>query len=103
MKYPVHTSILITLLALGSLAACSSTPTQESAGQYVDDVTLTTKVKAAIFNDPILKASEINVETFKGRVQLSGFVSSRESIDRAVSVTRNVSGVQAVQNDMRLK
>ena len=64
---------------------------------------ITTKVKAAILNDPSLKVAEINVETFKGVVQLSGFVNSREDINRAVVVARGVGGVTAVKNDLRLK
>ncbi len=86
-----------------AMIGCAATPTHEGTGQYVDDTVITTKTKAAIFNDPMLKASEINVETFKGAVQLSGFVNSQESINRAVAVARNVSGVTSVKNDMRLK
>jgi osmotically-inducible protein OsmY len=98
-----RTSILVAAVALTALAGCASTERHESTGQYVDDTTITTKVKAAIFNDPMLKSAEINVETFKGRVQLSGFVSSRASIDRAVSLAQGVSGVTSVANDMRVK
>jgi osmotically-inducible protein OsmY len=98
-----RTSILFAALAIGALSGCASTAKQESTGQYVDDTAITTKVKAAIFNDPMLKSAEINVETFKGRVQLSGFVSSRASIDHAVQVAQGVSGVTSVGNDMRLK
>ena len=96
-------SLLIAALALAGLAGCASTPRHESTGQYIDDSALTTSVKAAIFNDPSLKSAEINVETFKGRVQLSGFVSSRASIDRAVVVAQSVTGVTSVVNDMRVK
>ena len=96
-------SVLVAAVALTSLVGCASTSKQESTGQYVDDTAITTKVKAAIFNEPTLKSSEINVETFKGRVQLSGFVTSRASIDRAVQVAQGVSGVTSVGNDMRLK
>ena len=85
------------------MLACAPSPKHESAGEYIDDSVITTKVKAAIVDDPALKAAEINVETFKGRVQLSGFVSSREQLDRAVEVTRKVTGVKSVVNDMRLK
>jgi len=75
----------------------------ERAGEYIDDSVLTTRVKAAIFNEPNLKSAEINVETFKGVVQLSGFVSSRDAIRRAVEVARHVDGVKSVNNDMRVK
>lgn len=86
-----------------SLVGCAGTRSQESTGEYVEDSYITTKVKAAILNEPDLKVSEINVETFKGIVQLSGFVSSKEAADRAVEVARNVKGVKSVQNDMRLR
>jgi len=96
-------SVLVAAVALTTLVGCASTRQHESPGQYVDDTTITTKVKAAIFNEPTLKSAEINVETFKGRVQLSGFVRSRDNIDRAVQVAQGVSGVTSVGNDMRLK
>lgn len=98
-----RTSILVAAVAFTALAGCASSQKQESAGQYVDDTAITAKVKAAIFNEPTLKSAEINVETFKGRVQLSGFVTSRASIDRAVVIAQGVSGVTSVANDMRVK
>ena len=82
---------------------CGSTSTQEGTGEYVDDSVITAKVKAAIFNEPGLKSAEINVETFKGTVQLSGFVSSHANINKAIAVTRAVHGVKAVKNDMHVK
>jgi osmotically-inducible protein OsmY len=96
-------SILSAAFVLSAVAGCASTEKRESTGQYMDDTAITTKVKSAILNEPSLKSTEINVETFKGRVQLSGFVSSRASIDRAVEVTQAVSGVTSVANDMRVK
>lgn len=93
-----------TLLAgLVLLTACAATPQAEGTGEYMDDTVVTTKVKAAVLNDPGLKAAEINVETFKGRVQLSGFVRSQADIDRAMTLVRGVKGVTSVSNDMRLK
>ncbi|HZR03752.1 MAG TPA: BON domain-containing protein [Burkholderiales bacterium] len=82
---------------------CSSTSKQEGMGEYVDDTIVTSKVKAAIFNEPSLKSAQINVETFKGVVQLSGFVDSQAAIDKAGEVTRGVKGVTSVKNDIRLK
>jgi len=90
-------------LALMMSLGCASTRTHEGTGEYVDDSVITTKVKAAIFNEPGLKVSEVQVETFKGVVQLSGFVSSRDDIKGAVRVASAVSGVKSVTNDMRLK
>ena len=95
------TFILAILLA--SVLGCAGTPTKEGTGEYFDDTVITSKVKAAIFNEPSLKSAEINVETFKGTVQLTGFVSSRADINRAVEVARGVKGVTSVRNDMRLK
>ena len=90
-------------IVLAALMGCASTATQEGTGEYVDDTVITTKVKAEIFNEPSLKSAEINVETFKGVVQLSGFVNSQDDINRAVRVARSVKGVVSVRNDMRLK
>jgi len=81
----------------------STQSNQEGVGEYIDDTVLTTKVKALIFDDSTLKSMEISVETFKGVVQLSGFVSSQANIDRAVEIARSVSGVTLVKNDMQLK
>lgn len=75
----------------------------ETAGEYIDDSVITTKVKSAIFNEPGLKSAEINVETYKGVVQLSGFVRSQANINRAVEVARGVRGLKSVKNDMRVK
>ncbi len=100
-----HTTILALCAAvfLTSVTGCASTPTHESTGQYIDDSVVTTSVKAAILNEPTLKVSEINVETFKGNVQLSGFVRSEDNIATAMRVARGVDGVKSVKNDMRLK
>ena len=96
-------SALFVAVSLVSVVGCASTPQKEGTGEYIDDTVITTKVKAAILNEPTLKSAEINVETFKGVVQLSGFVNSRADIDKAVVVTRGVGGVKSVKNDMRLK
>jgi osmotically-inducible protein OsmY len=88
---------------VASAWGCGSTSTKEGTGEYVDDSVITTKVKTAIFNDSSLKVNEINVETFKGVVQLSGFVRSQADIDKAVQVARGVAGVKSVMNDMRVK
>jgi osmotically-inducible protein OsmY len=103
MTHFARVSVLLAAVALTTLAGCASTQKQESTGQYIDDTAITTSVKAAIFNEPTLKSAEINVETFKGRVQLSGFVSSRDNINRAVAVAQGVKGVTSVANDMRVK
>jgi len=94
---------LLVLLALAVIVGCAATRTQESTGEYVDDSTITAKVKAAIFDDPALKVLQINVETFKGVVQLSGFVNSAEIRSRAAVVASRVSGVKSVKNDLIVK
>lgn len=94
---------MLAILAAASLIGCASTSRSEGTGEYVDDTVITGKVKAAILEEPSLKSSEINVETFKGTVQLSGFVASRGDIDTAVATAQHVKGVKVVKNDMRLK
>lgn len=103
MKQLKRFTLFLSAVVLMAIVGCASTETREGTGQYLDDSVITTKVKAAIFNEPTLKSLEINVETFKGVVQLSGFVSSRSSIDKAVEVARSVSGVRSVKDDMRVK
>jgi osmotically-inducible protein OsmY len=98
-----RTSVLFAAVSLTALVGCASTQKHESTGQYIDDSAITASVKAAIFNEATLKSAEINVETFKGRVQLSGFVSSQASIERAVQVAQGINGVSSVANGMRLK
>ena len=94
---------LFLVVLLASLLGCASTATKEGTGEYVDDSVITAKVKTAIFGDETLKSSEINVETFKGVVQLSGFVKQPADIARAEEVARSVKGVTSVKNDMRVK
>lgn len=103
MKQVKWVSAVFMAVLLVSALGCAGTSQKEGTGEYVDDSVITTKVKSAILHEPGLKSSEINVETFKGAVQLSGFVSSRADINRAVELTRSVSGVKSVKNDMRLK
>jgi osmotically-inducible protein OsmY len=105
MKNVKFATTLIAALMLTSVVGCASTASDkhETPGQYIDDAAVTTGVKAAIVKDPSLKVSEINVETYKGVVQLSGFVSSAENIATATTVARSVNGVKSVKNDLRLK
>jgi len=86
-----------------SVLGCASTQKQEGTAEYIDDSLITTKVKTAILNEPGLKVAEINVETFKGIVQLSGFVNSATAKNEAVQVARSVKGVKSVKDDMRVK
>jgi osmotically-inducible protein OsmY len=94
---------LLAIVAIAGTLGCASTSRSEGTGEYIDDAVITTKVKSAIFEQPNLKSAEINVETFKGIVQLSGFVSSRDNANTAVMVARNVKGVTSVKDDMRVK
>jgi len=90
-------------IALASTLGCASTSTKEGTGEYFDDSVVTTKVKAAIFNEPSLSSNQISVETFKGTVQLSGFVKTQSEISKAGEIARGVNGVASVKNDLRLK
>lgn len=96
-------SFLICMGLIAAFLGCASTPTREGTGEYVDDSAITTKVKAAILNEPSLKVFQINVETFKGEVQLSGFVDSGRSVNKAGEVARSVSGVRSVKNNLIVK
>lgn len=88
-----------TMLATG----CSSTPTDKSVGEVVDDGWITTRVKATFVEDKLVSAKDIQVETFKGTVQLSGFADSTDERARAADLARNIKGVKSVKNDIRLK
>lgn len=98
---------LLTALVIGvgglTTVACTPTRTHESAGEYSQDALVTTRVKAALVKEPNLKSMSISVDTFRGTVQLSGFVDNATQIARAVSVTRGVDGVEAVKNDLHVK
>ncbi len=98
-KLATMAAVLLVTATLG----CASTATKEGTGEYVDDTVITGKVKTAIFEEPTLKSAEINVETFKGVVQLSGFVSSQDNVNTAMATARAVNGVTSVKNDMRVK
>jgi osmotically-inducible protein OsmY len=87
------------MLAIGR----DRTRRQEGSGEYIDGTVITGKVKAAIFNDPSLKSAQINVQTFKGVVQMSGFIGSQAEINQAVLIARRIKGVTAVKNNVRIK
>jgi osmotically-inducible protein OsmY len=97
----IHCLVLLALIA--TFAACASTRTQESAGEYVDDSVITAKIKTQLANDDFLKSFQISVESRKGIVQLSGFVNSRNAVDKAGQIARGVEGVKSVRNDLIVK
>ena len=103
MKNFKSISVIATSLVFATMLGCASTAKHEGTGEYVDDTVITTKVKSEILAEPGLKSAEINVETFKGVVQLSGFVSSQANINKAVELANHVKGVTSVKNDMRVK
>jgi osmotically-inducible protein OsmY len=94
---------VLAALAMAVTLGCASTSRSEGTGEYVDDTVITAKVKTAILGESTLKSTEINVETFKGTVQLSGFVNSQSDVNKAIVVAKNVKGVKSVKNDMRVK
>ena len=99
----IFISIILAVELTAGLLGCASTPTQESTGQYIDDSAITTKIKAKIAEDDLLKSFSISVETFKGVVQLSGFVNSQLTIDKAGRIASSVEGVKSVKNDLVVK
>ncbi len=90
-------------ILLVAFVGCASTPTQEGTGEYFDDSVITAKVKTALFHEASLKSFDIKVQTFKGKVQLSGFVNTQADIDKAVEIAHNVKGVVEVRNSLQLK
>jgi osmotically-inducible protein OsmY len=96
-------NVLVCIGLLTTFLGCAATQKKESTGQYIDNSVITTKVKAAIFDEPTLKTLQINVETFKGEVQLSGFVDSAQSAQKATEVATSVEGVVSVKNDLIVK
>ena len=94
---------LVLLMLITTFAACASTRTSESPGDYIDDSVITTKVKALLAEDDFLKSFQISVETYKGTVQLSGFVNSQQAVDKAGQIARGVKGVQSVKNNLIVK
>jgi osmotically-inducible protein OsmY len=96
-------SLFFAAASLLFVLGCASTAKQESTGEYLDESVITSKVKTAIFAEPSLKVLQINVETTKNVVQLSGDVSSRDEMDKAVEIARSVGGVRSVRNELQLK
>jgi osmotically-inducible protein OsmY len=94
---------VLAALAMATALGCASTSKHEGTGEYIDDSVITTKVKAAILEEKTLKSAEINVETFKGTVQLSGFVADPANSGTAMRVAQGVEGVKSVKNDIRVK
>jgi osmotically-inducible protein OsmY len=97
----IHCLVLLMLIA--SFAACASSRTSESTGEYVDDSVITTKVKALLAEDDFLRSFQISVETYRGIVQLSGFVNSQQTVDKAGQIARSVKGVTSVKNSLIVK
>jgi osmotically-inducible protein OsmY len=97
----IHFLALLMLIAV--FAACASTRTHESAGEYIDDSVITTKVKSLLAEDDFLKSFQISVETYQGTVQLSGFVNSQQAVDKAGEITKSVKGVKSIKNNLIVK
>lgn len=97
------TRFVIGLLLVALMAGCAGSATRESTGEYIDDSSITASVKAAIYNDPMLKVGQISVESHKGVVQLSGFVDSKQAASRAAELARSVKGVKSVKNSLIVK
>ncbi len=93
----------VLVMLMVAFVACASTSKQESTGQYVDDSVITTKVKALLAADDFLNSFQISVETYKGSVQLSGFVGSQNAVNKAGEIARSVKGVTSVKNDLIVK
>jgi osmotically-inducible protein OsmY len=102
-KRNIFIGYLLMLMLIVTFVACASTAKQESTGEYVDDSVITTKVKALLAQDDFLKSFKISVETYKGTVQLSGFVNSQDAVNKAGQIARSVKGVRSVKNNLIVK
>lgn len=102
-KWNRFVGYIVLVMFIAAFVACASTSKQKSTGQYVDDSVITTKVKSLLANDDFLKSFQIGVETYKGVVQLSGFVNSQQAVDKAIQISRSVKGVTSVRNDLIVK
>jgi osmotically-inducible protein OsmY len=102
-KRTVFIPFLLVLMLMATFVSCASTPKHEGTGEYVDDSVITTKVKSLLAADDFLKSFQISVETYKGIVQLSGFVNSQNAVDKASQITRDVKGVKSVKNNLIVK
>ncbi|HME43881.1 MAG TPA: BON domain-containing protein [Syntrophorhabdales bacterium] len=102
-KRNVFIPFLLVLMLIATFASCASTPKQESTGEYVDDSVITTKVKSLLAADDFLKSFQIGVESYKGIVQLSGFVNSQNAVDKAGQIAGSVKGVRSVKNNLIVK
>ena len=102
-KKSVLIGYLVLIVLVVTFMACASSPKRESTGEYVDDSVITTKVKALLAEDAFLKSFQIGVETYKGTVQLSGFVDSQSTVNKAVEITKSVKGVRSVKNNLIVK
>jgi osmotically-inducible protein OsmY len=102
-KINMYIRCFVLMMLIATFVACASTSKQEGTGEYVDDSVITTKVKSLLASDDFLKSFQIGVETFKGTVQLSGFVDSQKAVDKAVEITKTVGGVKSVKNNLIVK
>ena len=102
-KRNIITCCLVLMMLVVTFAGCASTRTRESAGEFVDDSVITTKVKSLLANDDFLKSFQISVETYQGTVQLSGFVNSQKAVSKASEIVRSVKGVQSIKNNLIVK
>jgi hyperosmotically inducible protein len=96
-------TMIVAAVAVVSMAACSATRTTRSTGETVDDATVTAKVKTALARDPATSAYRIEVESYRGEVQLNGFVESADMKSSATRVAKSVSGVKSVSNNLQVQ
>jgi osmotically-inducible protein OsmY len=102
-KRNIAIHFLVLLMLIAAFAACASTPTRESTGEYVDDSVITTKIKSLLAQDDFLKSFQISVETYQGVVQLSGFVNSQQAVNKAGEIVRSVKGIKSIKNNLIVK
>ena len=103
MRIAQRFTAFIVAVVMLAMVACTPASSRKSPGEVIDDTVITAKVKSALIADPDLKAYQINVETYKGTVQLSGFVTAPDHIQKATQMTRDIKGVSSVKNDLSVR
>jgi len=95
-------TLLLGSAGVAFTAGCSSTAEHRSTGAYIDDTSITAKVKGAFVKDDVVKAMDVKVDTYNGTVQLSGFVENADQKMRAEQIARGIAGVREVTNNIQL-
>ena len=102
-KRNIVIQFFLLLMVIAVIAAWTSIRTHESAGEYVNDSVITTKVKSLLAADDFLKSFQISAKTYQGTIQLSGYVNSHKAVNKADEIVKSVKGVTGINNNLIVK